>query len=318
MKRFLTLLFILLFLFILAYFVKNPNIAYAPETLQEQFYELRKSFNATDDPVIVAVGDIACASMDALHLGCRQQDTFDIVRKVDPDAIFALGDLQYPSGTLSDFLTYYDASWGKLKEITYPVPGNHEYATANARGYFDYFNGVGEFDGQAGARGKGYYSFKIGKWHVIALNSNCWAVGGCGVGSSQTKWLENDLQSNNSACTVAFAHHPRFSSGHHGSLQFIDNVWNLFEKYHVELFLAGHDHNYERFAEMSGVTQFVVGTGGYSLYSFDARTNQTVGVARNNADFGVLKLVLHDKSFDWEFVSTANGTFKDAGSRDCN
>src|SRR5262245_57710398 len=178
------------------------------------------------DPVIGAAGDIACSSSSSNFNGgngtadkCRQKYTSDLLVNQGLAAVLPLGDAQYESGTLSGFQKSYALSWGRVKSITRPAPGNHEYKTTNASGYFDYFNGTGAATGPAGDRTKGYYSFDVGTWHLIALNStdHCTIVS-CAAGSAQEQWLKADLAANaNKYCTLAFWHDPRFNSGHDGN-----------------------------------------------------------------------------------------------------
>ena len=234
--------------------------------------------------------------------------------------MLALGDLQYEDGTWLKFTQSYEASWGRVKSITYPAPGNHEYDSPAAAGYYDYFGA------RAGDRAKGYYSFDLGAWHLIALNSECSAVGGCGPGSPQLAWLIQDLRSHtSSACTLAFWHHPRFSSGQHGSDATYHAFWQALYDHDADLVLVGHDHNYERFAPQTplgvadparGIRQFVVGTGGKTLRPF--ATVAANSEVRESATFGILKLTLHPTSYDWAFVPEAGRTFTDTGSGTCH
>src|SRR5439155_8251847 len=200
---------------------------------------------------------------------CHQRATSDLLVSGGFDAVLPLGDDQYPSGALYDFQTYYDPTWGRVKTTTHPAPGNHEYDTAGAPGYFGYFGAA------AGDSQKGYYSYDLGSWHVISLNSNCADVGGCDAGSPQEQWLRADLASRSNACTLAYWHHPRFSSGiTHGSDPRTQALWDALYDFHADVVLNGHEHNYERFAPQSptgaadpnGIREFVVGTGGESLY----------------------------------------------------
>jgi acid phosphatase type 7 len=287
---------------------------------------------ATSDPVIAAAGDIACDPLSSSFnngLGtsssCRQKYTSDLLVGAGLTAVFTLGDTQYEDGTLAQFQQSYDPSWGRVKAITYPVVGNHEYQTPNASGYFDYFNGVGVQIGRAGDRRKGYYSFNIGAWHVVALNSNCSQVGGCGAGSPQEAWLRQDLAANPASCTLAYWHHPRFSSGEHGDHPAMQPIWQALYDANADLTLAGHDHGYERFAPQTaagvadgarGLRGFVVGTGGKSHYPFTTvRPNSELREANT---YGVLKLELHAQSYDWRFVPEAGKTFADSGSAACH
>jgi hypothetical protein len=280
----------------------------------------------SSDPVIAAAGDIACdPDISAFNAGngtraaCRQRYTADLLTAGTYAAVLVLGDIQYEIGELDDFRRSYAHSWGQVKDITYPVPGNHEYSTPRAAGYFAYFGA------RAGDPTRGYYSFDVGSWHLIALNSNCGAVGGCGRGSPQERWLRSDLAAHDTMCTLAYWHHPRFSSGLHGDDETYDAFWRALYAARADVVLAGHDHDYERFAPQSpsgkadearGIREFVVGTGGRSRYPFRLpRPNSEV---RNFGTFGVLALTLHASSYDWRFVPEEGKTFADSGRGDCH
>lgn len=291
----------------------------------------------TADPVIAAAGDIACDPAGASFNGgngeadrCRQLYTSNLLVGQGLAAVLALGDTQYEDGTLQQFRGSYDLSWGRVKPITRPAIGNHEYHfDSGGSGYFDYFNGVGSATGPAGERGRGYYSFNVGGWHMIALNSMCDQVGGCATGSVQEQWLRGDLAANAStACTVAYWHHPLFNSGPDGSYK--DTPWNttgLWQALYdagADLVLSGHAHIYQRFGPQDssgnadpqhGLREFVVGTGGKSLGNLgDVQPNLEF---RDNTQFGVIKLVLHANSYDWTFVNDA-GVVRDFGSASCH
>jgi len=272
------------------------------------------------DPVIAAAGDITCeADRLATETTCHQQATSDLVVRLAPTAVLALGDQQYERGRLPSFRNAYDRSWGRLKAITHPVPGNHEYLSAGGSGYFDYFGAA------AGDPQKGYYSFDLGAWHLIALNSQCsWVSGGCGTGSLQERWLKADLAAHRNACTLAYWHEPRFSSGQHGSNPAYDAFWRDLYQANADVVLTAHDHDYERFAPQDpdgrpdtnrGIREFVVGTGGKSHYRFKAA--QPNSQVRNGDTFGVLELTLHPTSYSWRFVPEAGKTFTDTGSAAC-
>jgi hypothetical protein len=236
-----------------------------------------------------------------------------------PEAtVAALGDNAYPHGSQQDYDDCYAPSWGAYKDQTLPTTGNHEYDTAGASGYFDYFGAA------AGDPTKGYYSYDLGSWHVVVLNSNCTklkkiAGDGCTATSPQVQWLKDDLAANPNACTLAYWHAPRFSSNQTSTP--FGPFWNALYKAKAEVVLNGHIHNYERFAEQTpggvskpgrGIREFVVGTGGGSLQAFTGvRTNSE---ARNDAAYGVLKLALHPSSYDWEFVPVEGGSFTDSSS----
>ncbi len=286
------------------------------------------------DPVIAAAGDIACdPASSSFNAGagtsssCRQKAVSDLLVGAGLTAVLPLGDTQYECGGLSAFNTSYDPSWGRIKSITRPAIGNHEYSTTGgtdcdstgqAKGYFDYFGAA------AGDRAKGYYSFDIGSWHLVALNSNCSKVGGCGPGSAQDTWLRQDLAANPARCTLGFWHHPPFSSGNYrpGVASAVPLFQALYD-YGADVALVGHDHNYERFAPQdpagaldpaAGVRQFTVGTGGKNHHAFQGAIPNSEW--RDGTNYGVLKLTLHDGSYDWQFVSES-GVPIDSGSDLC-
>lgn len=281
--------------------------------------------SATSDPVVVAAGDLVCGTGTPTSDPCRHAATADLVTAIAPAAVLLLGDIQYESGTLSDFNTYYHPTWGAHKAITWPAPGNHEYQTAGARGYFDYFNGAGVQTGRAGDRSRGYYSFDLGEWHIVSLNSNCTAIGGCGAGSAQEQWLRADLAAHPKTCTMAFWHHPRFSSGAHGNTSAMQALWQALQDHGADLVLAGHDHDYERFAPQTatgtlssttGIRSFVVGVGGKETRGFG--TIRPNSERRDQTSLGVLKLTLRPAGYDYEFVPIPGHTFTDAGSAACS
>lgn len=276
------------------------------------------------DPVIVAAGDIVCGNNTPTGTPCKHAETAALIGTINPTAVLLLGDNQYENGTLAEYNALYGPTWGQYKSITYPSVGNHEYQTANAAGYFDYFNGVGVQTGRAGDRSKGYYSYDLGTWHLIALNSNCGSVGGCGVGSAQEVWLKADLAAHSNACTMAYWHHPRFSSGVHSNDASTQALWDALYKAKADLILAGHDHNYERFAPMTatgvldnvnGIRSFVVGTGGKEQRSLGS--TKANSVVRSNNSFGILKVTLHPTGYDWQFMPIAGSTLNDNGSSTC-
>jgi len=278
------------------------------------------------DPVIVAAGDIACGGDSDPGADCKDAAVADAVAAANPTAVLQLGDVQYEDGQLEYFQQYYDKTWGRFKSISRPATGNHEYNTPGAKGYFDYFNGVGAANGLAGERTKGYYSYNIGSWHLIALNSNCSQVGGCAAGSAQERWLRADLAANTSPCTLAYWHHPRWSSdiNHLGTTNVAPLVQALYES-SADVLLAGHAHLYERFAPQSpdgvmdtarGLAQFTVGTGGRSEVAF-AGVYQPNSLARTT-NFGALKLGLHGDYYDWSFLPVAGSSYSDKGAKTCH
>ena len=275
---------------------------------------------------IAAAGDIACDPESSSYRGgvgsdleCRQLATSNLLVSGGYNAVLALGDNQYEKGEYQKFVEPYGRSWGRVKRITHPVAGNHEYNTRGAEGYYRYFGAA------AGNPNRGYYSFDLGSWHLIALNSNCAAVGGCGTWSPQVRWLRADLAAHRGVrCTLAYWHHPRFSSGEHGSDPMYLPFWRALFNERADLVLVGHDHEYERFAPQTpgglrdmkrGLRQFVVGTGGKGLRGFE--TTQPNSEVRNSNTLGILALTLFPKRYGWRFIP-AVGSFTDAGSGVCH
>jgi Calcineurin-like phosphoesterase len=263
-----------------------------------------------EDPVVVAAGDIAPEEETGHH-----RSTSDQVLEIDPDAVLVLGDLQYPAGELEHFKRYYDPTWGRFKDITRPAPGNHEYDTRGAAGYFDYFGA------QARPDGASYYSFDLGGWHLVSLDSNI----DRGAGSAQERWLRADLAATDRRCVLAYWHHPRFSSGtEHGSHRSVVPFWRALYDAKADVVLGGHEHNYERFAPQDpdgqadplGPREFVVGTGGKSLYGFGAPERNSE--VREHRAYGVLKLILRPLSYDWEFVSPSGAIVDSGGPIPCH
>lgn len=274
-------------------------------------------------PVIVAAGDISCDSATP-QLPCKSKETSDLImseRALHPAlVVLPLGDLQYESGTLAEFRKNYHATWGRVNEYAHPVTGNHEYETRGATGYFDYFASVGV---AVGARNEGWYSYPIGDWRFIALNSNCGPLGGCTSGSAQYRWLQAELLQNKQKCTVAYMHHPFLSSGQNGSTPELLPMMRLLYENNVDIVLAGHDHLYERFNPITpdqvadpakGLRLFTVGTGGRDLYEFSRVLPNSE--RRYKDSFGVLRITMKDLAYDWSFVNIA-GIVVDSGSGVC-
>jgi acid phosphatase type 7 len=290
----------------------------------------------TELPVLATAGDIACDPRDRrFNRGrgengmCRQLATSRLLEGAD--TVVPLGDNQYEHGSRRNYRRSYDRSWGDFLDITRPVIGNHEYGPPDdpnrgAGGYWDYFGTE-----RAGRRGRGWYSYDVGDWHVIALNSHCRGSThpktmqpkvGCGRGSPQYRWLKRDLRRNPQRCVAAAWHHPRFSSGSddNGFGQ-VRPFWGALDQAGADVVLSGHDHTYERFrpkrasgdSSRQGVRQFVVGTGGKSLGRF---RNREPGSQEFRRAYGVLRLQLESTRYAWEFVTT-NGRVRDAGSTGC-
>jgi len=294
--KFIERLFIVL---VFAAFLSGPGnpIPSLPETVLAQ----------SRDPVFVGAGDISNCSRS------EDESTAQLLDNIS-GTVFTLGDNAYPDGTASQFSDCYGPTWGRHKNRTRPSPGNHDYHVSGASGYYNYFGSV------AGDSGKGYYSYNLGAWHIISLNSEV----GYAAGSAQEQWLKADLTANQSVCTLAYWHHPRFSSGQHGNINRSQPFWQALYDDGADVILNGHDHTYERFAPQNpngqadssrGIREFVVGTGGAGLYPFPSiQPNSQV---RNNTTYGVLKLTLHATSYDWQFVPIAGQTFTDSGSANC-
>jgi hypothetical protein len=262
--------------------------------------------------VLVGAGDIAgCRSIAGAQATAKLLDAI-------AGTVFTVGDHAYPDGTAGQFAECYGPTWGRHRARTRPAVGNHDYHSSDAAPYFDYFGAA------AGEPGKGYYSYDLGGWHVIVLNSNCAKVG-CEAGSPQERWLRADLAAHRTACSLAYWHHPRFSSARHGPALRMTALWQALYEAGVELAVSGHDHDYERFAPQDalgvldrarGVRQFVAGTGGRSSYEFaEVQPNSEV---RATGVFGVLKLTLAPSRYEWEFVPVAGQSFTDAGSEACH
>jgi hypothetical protein len=259
------------------------------------------------DPVLIAAGDIAACGADGAELTARLLDRIE-------GTVLTLGDNAYDSGSAEQFRDCYDPTWGRHKARTRPSPGNHDYATPGAAGYFDYF---GE---NAGPDRRGYYSFDLGAWHIVSLNSEIAA----GPESAQAQWLAEDLATHPTTCTLAYWHKPLFSSGSvHGDDPHMRAIWQILARAGADVILNGHDHIYERFAPQTadgaadpqGMREFVVGVGGAELYGL--RAIQPNSEVRATRLFGVLKLTLHAAGYDWEFVPAEAGAFSDAGSARC-
>jgi hypothetical protein len=261
---------------------------------------------------LLAAGDIASCSSNGDEATAALLDRL-------PGTVVTLGDTVYDDGSPQQFSQCYNPSWGRHKSRTRPAPGNHDYNTDDAAGYFGYFGTA------AGDPDKGYYSYDLGAWHIVALNSNCSDVGGCGEGSPQEQWLRQDLAAHPRACTLAYWHHPRFSFGKYDDSTATKALWQALYDAGAEIVLAGHDHNYQRYApltpsgardEARGIRQFVVGTGGKNHYALGSPP-PTVE-AYSDDTFGILRLTLREKSYDWEFIPAAGKTFTDSGSGTCH
>ncbi len=265
-------------------------------------------------PVLVGAGDISDCSVIA-----GAEATAKLLDGI-PGTVFAAGDLAYPDGSAEQFANCYGPTWGRHKARTRPAPGNHEFHSGAATPYFDYFGAA------AGDPKKGYYSYELGTWHVIVLNSNCSELGGCQKGSAEEAWLREDLAAHPAVCTAAYFHHPLFSSGlKHGNDPEVQDLWRALYAAHADVVINGHDHDYERFGLQDpdgkpdpehGIREFVAGTGGKGSHTAMGSPKPNSEV-RNSGALGVLQLTLHDRSYDWRFVPVAGEKFTDAGSDVC-
>lgn len=289
----------------------GPTTSSTP--VPEEVRTMRAStLDGVEGTLVVAAGDIACDPAEKPGPStCHQAATARLARSYHPDLVLTLGDQQYQTGDLGAFRDGYARSWGTLRALTRPVPGNHEYGTPAADGYYSYFTGR-----QPGP--PGWYAFDAGSWRVYALNSNCDVVD-C---AQESRWLDADMGRHPRACSLITMHHPRYSSAEHGSNRFVEPLWTAALRYRTDLALGGHDHVYERFRKMdasggadpSGIRSFVVGTGGRSLYSWS--TEAPGSVVRHNTDFGVLALRLGRDRYAWEY-RTVDGAVVDSGSARC-
>lgn len=247
-------------------------------------------------PTLVAAGDIA---------SCRSsgdEATAALVSRL-PGTVAVLGDAVYERGTAAEFGDCY--SWRRFRTRTRAALGNHEYGAGRADAAIAYFR----------LPRRGYYSYELGAWHVVVLNSNCLPAGGCGEGSPQQNWLAADLAAHPGRCTLAYMHHPRFSSGIHGSDETIAPLWQTLATGGADVVLGAHDHHYERFAPIDGIRSFVVGTGGRSHYPVLRRLPRSAKL--DDRTYGVLRLKLGDGRYDWRFLPVAGSSFTDAGSSSC-
>ena len=253
--------------------------------------------------VLVGSGDITSCSLNT------DEQTAQLLDNI-PGTVFTTGDNAYISGTYTEYINCYEPTWGRHKARTKPSPGNHDYLTSGAAGYFQYFNNI-----------PSYYAYNLGSWRIYALNSEISAL----ATSAQVTWLQDDLAANPSQCVLAYWHRPRWSSGStHGNNSAMQTIWQILYGSGAELVINGHEHHYERFVEMNasgaaaspGLREIVVGTGGAELYPFG--TPLSTSQVRHNSTYGVLKLTLRATGYDWQFVPVAGSTFTDSGSSNCH
>ena len=263
--------------------------------------------------ILVGAGDIAdCKDLSGAEATGKLLDQI-------PGTVMAVGDLAYPDGSKENFVCY-DKTWGRAKSRTRPAPGNHEFHSSGATPYFEYFGAA------PGDPKTGYYSYELGTWHIIVLNSECKDVGGCEPGSPQEKWLRADLAAHPVACTLAYWHKPLFSSGSaHGNDLTVKPLWDALYEANADVIIGGHDHDYERFAPQApdgaadpkrGIREFVVGTGGKNHRPFGPPIRNSE--VRDATAFGVLKLTLKPNSYEWQFVPESGKSFTDSGTGTCH
>ena len=269
------------------------------------------SRSASGDPVLVGAGDIADCRLDSGAATAALLDSID-------GTVFTAGDNAYPNGSDANFEDCYDPTWGRHLDRTRPAPGNHDWETKDLNGYLAYFG-----DGAAPA-GVSWYSYDLGAWHVIVLDSDCGVVGGCLPDSPQGRWLAADLEASAARCTLAIWHHPRFSSGEHGNDTSVWPLWDALYRAGADVVVNGHDHDYERFGpqdpagredKAAGIREFVVGTGGAVLRGFP--TVAAHSEKRSSDSLGVIRLVLRPASYEWSFIETAGGV-ADSGNGTCH
>jgi acid phosphatase type 7 len=276
---------------------------------------MNSSLAAAETPaILVGAGDIAdCADLSGAEA------TAKLLEKI-PGTVMAVGDLAYPGGTKEQFENCYDKTWGRVKSRTRPAAGNHEFHSSWATPYFDYFGAA------AGDPKTGYYSYELGTWHIIVLNSECQDAGRCVSGSPQEKWLRADLAAHPVACTLAYWHKPLFSSGGaHGNNPMVKPLFQALYDANADVVVNGHDHDYERFAPQDpegvpdpkrGIREFVAGTGGKNHRPFgEPKPNSEL---RDATAFGVLKLTLRPDGYDWQFIPEPGKSFTDSGSGKCH
>jgi acid phosphatase type 7 len=259
------------------------------------------------EPVVAIAGDIAGD-------GTGDSATALLLDALGANAVLTAGDNAYSSGTASEYSSFYAPTWGRHKEKTYPTPGNHDYLTSGAAGYFGYFGA------RAGTTGEGWYSYDLGAWHLIALNSEI----SHGATSAQVTWLKNDLAATGAACVLAYWHKPRFSAGNYSDMSEFQPFWDALYAANADVVVNGHDHNYQRYAPLTptgvrddarGIREFVAGTGGRSHYGIRADSRRE---AADSTSYGVLTLTLRATGYDWQFIPEAGKTFTDSGSGTCH
>lgn len=259
---------------------------------------------AATPSVLIGAGDIGVCGLGF------DEATAELVKGIS-GTVFTAGDNAYPRGAAADYAGCYDPSWGAFRDRTRPTPGNHEYLTKGAAGYFDYFGS------RAGPGTRGYYAYTLGTWRIYSLNS-------MRITDRQIEWLKADIATHPSHCSLAYWHYPRYSTGFHGNTQEVTRFWRPLYRSGVEFVVNGHDHDYERWKKRRpggtfakrGIREFVVGTGGAALRDF-VRSQPPKSVVRQATDHGVIRFTLNSDSYRWEFISS-DGSFTDTGTSSCH
>lgn len=272
---------------------------------------------------LIGAGDIAdCGVLTAIGQDGHQKTAALVQTYPAATPVFTAGDNAYPDGTALNFSLCYALSWGLFKDRTYPSAGNHDYNTAGAEAYFDYFGA------RAGEKGKGYYSYELGDWHVVVLNSNCTDAGPgfCAASSAQMTWLKQDLAASTKKCTLAYWHHPLFTSDQPADNDAVRPLYQALYDAGADLAIVGHSHHYERFPKLDpqgnpdpakGIRQLVVGTGGAKLREPDHPTHPRSELL-DYSTHGIIELALHAGGYSWKLVPVAGGSFTDSGSESCH
>jgi 3',5'-cyclic AMP phosphodiesterase CpdA len=298
----------------LLFLITACSVAQLQVQVESPVRELAVSEEAT---ILLAAGDIARCTLSAKP---HYRDTADLADKL-PGTLALLGDSVYLRGSHKEFADCFDPYWGRHKARIHPVPGNHEYKTPGAAGYYTYFGAAASpLDSDCTQNCKGYYSYDLGDWHIVALNSQR----SMDIGSEQERWLRKDLETHPNVCTLAYWHHARYSSGLHGDDKHSMGVWRTLFEFGADVVLTGHDHHYERFApqnaagkvdEKRGIRQFVVGTGGTTLTR--VKSQKANSEVYNDSVWGLLQLSLYPNHYSWKFVPIAGSTYEDSGSAPC-
>jgi len=317
MKKLVTRFFLLLFLGSILFFLIKIPIFFQEETPASKISKpMEKSI---DGQIVLTAGDIG----DCWSKGTEATETAKLLDKLS-GTIITLGDNVYSDGRKENFDNCFEATWGRYKDRIYPGIGNHDTYEGSAAAYFEYFGK------NAGDSDKGYYSFNLGDWHLVAVNTLILATPcssnsvGCKRYSNQMEWLKNDLEKNQTKCTLIYGHHPGFTSQTESISYELIPMWELAYSQNVDLILKGHVHMYERFAlqdpksrldPKKGIRQFIVGTGGAGLGGYREKAKNIEVI--NNEKHGILKLILGKGEYEWEFIST-DGSFVDKGRDVCH